>query len=178
MANLAAAQEVICTLRRKIAKIEGVLPEPLAVPAKPGGEAAIVLRRQGMPEKPRLSTGAGRFDAALDGVPSAGLVELHGAVTRDSGAVAESQIRHSFRAGSLRPRIGSPGGGPGGPIPAPSGPPGGGPRCSNPNSAPGGGRRSFSAREPDSWRATSDNRTGKLCIGGRVMASVMPTNSA
>ncbi|WP_274626974.1 ImuA family protein [Arvimicrobium flavum] len=87
MANLAAAQELICTLRRKIAKIEGVLPEPLASPAKPG-EETIVLRRQGRPEKPRVLTGAGRFDAALDGLPSAGLVELHGTVTRDSGAVA------------------------------------------------------------------------------------------
>jgi len=91
MARMAMAQEKVFALRREIAKIEGSLPERLAVPeAGPGSEP--VLRRYG-----RLASGAGfsvaetgapHLDAALGGgILRAALTEVAGRETRDSGAV-------------------------------------------------------------------------------------------
>jgi protein ImuA len=85
MASSAVAQDLLRALRHQIAKIEDMLPERLEA----GTNAdAIVIRRQGVPETPCFRTGAVRFDKALAGLPSAGLIELHGAATRDSGAVS------------------------------------------------------------------------------------------
>lgn len=95
MARPAAAQEVICALRREIAKIEGTLPERLDAPAAARPEAdAMVLRRDGTPARNGgtsafLETGISRFDTALGGgVPKAALTEIHSAETRDAGAAA------------------------------------------------------------------------------------------
>lgn len=78
MAGPAAAREAVCALRREIARIEGVLPEPLATPAGPA-----------CPAVGSVATGVGRLDFVLGGgVPRAALTEIHGAETRDAGAVA------------------------------------------------------------------------------------------
>lgn len=75
MASSAVARETVLALRRKIARIEGTLPERLETPA---GAAAA-----------RLSTGAARLDALLGGgLARAALTEIHGRETRDAGAVA------------------------------------------------------------------------------------------
>lgn len=84
MAAQAVAREVLCALRRDIAKIEGRLAERL----EPAGTDMIVLRRGGV-AGPQLRTGAPGFDAALGGgLPMSGLTEIHGSQTRDAGAVA------------------------------------------------------------------------------------------
>lgn len=92
MVNSAVAQETVFALRRKIARIEGTLPERLDVPeTSSAGEAGTVLRRNGVPGSGvrLLETGARRFDDALDGgLPYAALTEIHGAETRDAGAAA------------------------------------------------------------------------------------------
>lgn len=91
MARTAMARETICALRREIARIEGTLPEPLAMP---GGQGSDVLRHGGMAARRAaaagvLETGVARFDAALGGgVPLAALIEIHGRQTRDAGAAA------------------------------------------------------------------------------------------
>lgn len=84
MAGRAAAQEVICALRRTIARIEGTLLRPAGLAA----DAAVTLRRLGVPQAPLRATGSARLDAALGGFPLPGLIELRGAATRESGAVA------------------------------------------------------------------------------------------
>lgn len=82
MAQSAPARDVVCTLRHQIAKIEGRLAEPLE------------RRRDGMPARLSAATGLVRtgidaFDRALGGgFPAAGLLELHGAASRDAGAVS------------------------------------------------------------------------------------------
>jgi protein ImuA len=87
MTTSVVARETLFALRRQIAKIEGSLPEQLAVP----GEEAVVLRQNG-----RLPTGAGllatgvpALDAMLGGgLPKAALTEIHGRQSRDAAAVA------------------------------------------------------------------------------------------
>jgi protein ImuA len=91
MVERAVARETICALRREIARIEGVLADRLdSSIGRPGEEGDILVRRNGMAERPPLlRTGAEMFDAALaGGLPRAGLVELHGGAMRDAGAVA------------------------------------------------------------------------------------------
>jgi protein ImuA len=91
MASTAVAREAVFALRREIARIEGTLPEEL-VPA-----GATVLRRKGLVSNDGaeallatlLPTGAERLDRALGGgLPKAALTEIHGAETRNAGAVA------------------------------------------------------------------------------------------
>lgn len=85
MAKDAVARETVFALRRQIAKIEGTLPERLETPAGAavGGCDAIAGRNV------VLLTGVERLDTALGGgLPQAALTEIHGAETRDAGAVA------------------------------------------------------------------------------------------
>ncbi len=94
MATSALAQETVFALRRKIAKIEGTLPEFLAGTAP--SECALpqaVLRRGGVMVRQAgadvLPTGAARFDEALGGgLPKAALTEIHGSVMHGAGAAA------------------------------------------------------------------------------------------
>jgi protein ImuA len=96
MATTAVARETVFALRRQIAKIEGTLPERLEAPAGSSLDADITpdvaLVRRGiavaLPDA-FLRTGVERLDAALSGgLPKAALNEIHGAQTRDAGAVA------------------------------------------------------------------------------------------
>lgn len=89
MATSAVARATVSALRRKIAQIEGTLPERLAAPAEARPEA-LVLRRHGVAAaEPCFATGAEAFDAALGGgLPLAALTEIHGAETRDAGAAS------------------------------------------------------------------------------------------
>jgi protein ImuA len=91
MATSAVAQEIVFALRRKIARIEGTLPERLVAPAgaQPTDET-MVLRRHGVTiVQDLLHTGAENFDRTLGGgLPRAALTEIHGVQTRDAGAVA------------------------------------------------------------------------------------------
>jgi len=96
MAMTAVARETVFALRRQIAKIEGTLPERLAAPAgaSPGAPdiADVTVVRRGLavalPDA-FLRTGIEPLDAALGGgLPKAALSEIHGAETRDAGAVA------------------------------------------------------------------------------------------
>jgi protein ImuA len=87
MATHAVAPEAVYALRRKIAKIEGRLPETLA-PAGP-----TVLRQGGVALREGagalLATGIEDLDVALGGgLPHAALTEIHSAETRDAGAAA------------------------------------------------------------------------------------------
>jgi protein ImuA len=86
MAKDAVARETVFSLRRQIAKIEGTLPERLETPADAAG---AVVRRGGVAGgRGVLPTGVDRLDAVLGGgLPDAALVEIHGAETRDAGAV-------------------------------------------------------------------------------------------
>ncbi|CAN7215228.1 ImuA family protein [Mesorhizobium sp. LjNodule214] len=106
MAMTAVARETVFALRRQIAKIEGTLPERLAAGARPDARADIdvrpgiapkitpeitILRRGIAVAAPDafLRTGVERLDTALSGgLPKAALSEIHGAETRDAGAVA------------------------------------------------------------------------------------------
>lgn len=102
MAMTAVARETVFALRRQIAKIEGTLPERLQAPAgeRPGARADndagseldVTIVRRGIAVAPPdafLRTGAAPLDAALSGgLPKAALSEIHGAETRDAGAVA------------------------------------------------------------------------------------------
>jgi len=83
MAGGAVARGTVFALRRQIAKIEGTLPERLET-------AAGMVRRGGAARNDgRLLTGVDRLDAALGGgLPRAALTEIHGAGTRDAGAVS------------------------------------------------------------------------------------------
>ncbi|MGB5799810.1 MAG: hypothetical protein WBG88_06850, partial [Mesorhizobium sp.] len=81
MAKAAVARATVFALRRQIARIEGTLPERLGDPLAAAGAG----HRQGGSV---LATGAGGLDAALGGgLPKAALIEVHGAGTRDAGAV-------------------------------------------------------------------------------------------
>lgn len=86
MAKSAVAREAVFALRRQIARIEGTLPEHLGEAV---GADATVLRRSGIAvSNGVLLTGVDRLDTALGGgLPKAGLIEIHGAATRDAGAV-------------------------------------------------------------------------------------------
>jgi protein ImuA len=95
MATSATARETLFALRRKIAKIEGVLPDRLDEPSLPRGGAAdgVALLREGgvalrhAPSAGVAATGAAAFDAALGGgVPRDALTEIHGDAMRDAGA--------------------------------------------------------------------------------------------
>ena len=98
MAMTAVARETVFALRRKIAKIEGTLPERLEAPAGGSVDAHVPLdtdvtfvRRGVAVSTPDafLHTGATRLDDALSGgLPKAALNEIHGTETRDAGAVA------------------------------------------------------------------------------------------
>ncbi|MCO5071482.1 MAG: hypothetical protein M9944_09785 [Rhizobiaceae bacterium] len=87
MASAAMAPGIICALRHKIAKIEGVLPERLEENRMETGR--VVSRQAGQPVPSVFSTGAASFDAALGGgMSSSGMVEIHGAATREAGTTA------------------------------------------------------------------------------------------
>ena len=92
MAISAVAQETVCSLRHKIAKIEGRLPEHLGGGKKDSsGSETISLRRHGFvaPDYGFLATGVENFDAVLGGgLPRAALTEVHGPSTRDAATVA------------------------------------------------------------------------------------------
>lgn len=102
MAMTAVARETVFALRRQIARIEGTLPERLRAPAgatpvglPPDADVAprsLIIVRRGLAVAPPdafLRTGAAPLDAALGGgLPKAALTEIHGAETRDAGAVA------------------------------------------------------------------------------------------
>jgi protein ImuA len=94
MATSALAQETVFALRRKIAKIEGTLPEFLAgtVPRECALPQAV-LRRGGVMVRQAaadlLPTGATQLDGALGGgLPKAALTEIHGSVMHGAGAAA------------------------------------------------------------------------------------------
>ena len=91
------ARETVFALRQKIAKIEGRLAERL-VPAASGARSGrrrhggrMVLRRGLTAARADgfwLQTGIEPLDRALGGgLPRAALTEIHGAETRDAGAV-------------------------------------------------------------------------------------------
>ncbi|TIL71044.1 MAG: hypothetical protein E5Y65_24225 [Mesorhizobium sp.] len=109
MATSAVARETVFALRRQIAKIEGTLPERLQAPADAAPVDAprdptadvtpknitpknLTIVRRGLAVAPPdafLRTGAEGLDTALSGgLPKAALSEIHGAATRDAGAVA------------------------------------------------------------------------------------------
>lgn len=107
MATSAVARETVFALRRQIAKIEGTLPERLQAPAGAApvdanvrgptadvsptpGDLTIVRRGLAVaPPDAFVRTGAEALDTALGGgLPKAALSEIHGAATRDAGAVA------------------------------------------------------------------------------------------
>ncbi|TIQ25633.1 MAG: hypothetical protein E5X61_22905, partial [Mesorhizobium sp.] len=113
MATSAVARETVFALRRQIAKIEGTLPERLEAPAgaapvdaprNPTADVTLqnptadippqdlTIVRRGLAVAPPdafLRTGAEGLDTALSGgLPKAALSEIHGAATRDAGAVA------------------------------------------------------------------------------------------
>lgn len=84
MAKSAVARETVSALRRQIASIEGTLPERLEVAA-----AVVPSGHAGADGRGRVPTGIERFDKALGGgLPEAALTEIHGAGTRDAGAVS------------------------------------------------------------------------------------------
>lgn len=104
MAKGAAAHEAVCALRREIARIEGRLAETLETPADDND--AVLARRNGAALLPHLPTGTPRFDAALGGgIPAAGLVEIHGRLTRDAGAVSGLALAFAARAAGRRPLV-------------------------------------------------------------------------
>lgn len=105
MANIAVTQETICALRRQIARIEGVLPESLAMPARGAGEGSVVLRHGGQAAEAHaaaaafIESGAAAFDAALGGgLPKAALTEIVGAQSRDAAATAGFALALAARA--------------------------------------------------------------------------------
>lgn len=91
MATSAVARDVVFALRQKIAKIEGTLPETLAVPTDGHPVAGLLVRRNGHASARDFfqPTGVGRLDEALGGgLPRAALSEIHGTQTRNAGAAA------------------------------------------------------------------------------------------
>ena len=102
MATGAVARETIVALRRQIARIEGTLPERLEAPGAAFGADAPVIRRDGVADS-LLRTGIGPLDAILGGgLPKAALTEIHGAGTRDAGAVVGSERPQAAGRGLLR----------------------------------------------------------------------------
>jgi protein ImuA len=93
MAKPVVAQEIICTLRREIAKIEETPPVRLR-PSSAGQDDSTVLRCGGMPARNEaacgyLRTGIDPFDEGLGGgIPKAAITEIHGTETRGAGAAA------------------------------------------------------------------------------------------
>ena len=89
MAKPAVARETLFALRREIARIEGVLPERLDVPAETQpGMGETVLRQNGVAAT-ILATGVPTLDSALGGgLPRDALIEIHAAQTRDAGTAA------------------------------------------------------------------------------------------
>jgi protein ImuA len=91
MATSAVARETVFALRRQIARIEGTPIERFdASVGLPCDAGHVVIRRNGLAENETLlCTGVAGLDAALGGgLPKAALTEIHGAETRDAGAVA------------------------------------------------------------------------------------------
>lgn len=91
MATSAVARDVVFALRRKIAKIEGTLPELLAAPSDNMPPVGLLVRRNGVASARDLflPTGIQELDETLGGgLPKAALTEIHGGATRDAGAVA------------------------------------------------------------------------------------------
>ena len=93
MAPDVMAQGTLYALRRKIASIEGQLPEQLE-PASEGG--CTVLRRNGRPCL-AIDSGAEALDAAL-GEQQPTLVDISGRQSRDSGAVSGFALALAARA--------------------------------------------------------------------------------
>ena len=107
MARRAMAQAAIHALRRDIARIEGILPEPMAAAAAPlrhTHDAGTDSRLS-----PWVATGAAGFDQALGGgLPAAALTEVHGAAGRDAGALtgfALALVRRLVDRRALRPLL-------------------------------------------------------------------------
>lgn len=91
MAANAVAREAVCTLRRKIASIEGRLAETLGAPDAAGAASGETVLRHGgrVAGAGKIATGVVRLDAALGGgLPRAALTEIHGHETRNAGSVA------------------------------------------------------------------------------------------
>jgi protein ImuA len=96
MAQYATAQETLSSLRHEIARIEGRLAETLDLPAARRGEAsvepsdaAMLVRRNGLPEASLLPIGVEALDGPLGGgLPRAALIEIHGAQMHDAGAAS------------------------------------------------------------------------------------------
>ncbi len=83
MAYPAMVQDIVRDLRHRIAKIEGQLPERLE---ERQASASGPVLRHGFPAG--FCLGVRRLDESLGGgLPSAGLVEIHGTSSRDCGAV-------------------------------------------------------------------------------------------
>src|SRR5690606_30047785 len=110
MTGPAAARATLCELRHAIAKIEERPAERLTVPGAAGGTEGNVLRRAGIAGPACLPTGAEGFDAALGGgLPRAALTEIHGAETRDAGAVAGFALALAARiAGQMASPVAGP----------------------------------------------------------------------
>lgn len=86
MAKDAVARGTVFALRRQIARIEGTLPERLETSV--GADSAVGERGAIAGGNGVLLTGVERLDTALGGgLPMAALTEIHGAETRDAGAV-------------------------------------------------------------------------------------------
>ncbi len=107
MARRAMAQAAIHALRRDIARIEGILPEPMAAAAAPlrhTHDAGTDSRLS-----PWVATGAAGFDQTLGGgLPAAALTEVHGAAGRDAGALtgfALALVRRLVDRRALRPLL-------------------------------------------------------------------------
>lgn len=117
MATSAVAREAVFALRRQIARIEGRLAETLDGPDDHAGETqgGWVTRHHGLPDRVAgqgtvIATGSPTLDTALGGgLPAAGLVEIHGAETRDAGAVGGFAFglvaQAGLAAGCRRPLI-------------------------------------------------------------------------
>jgi protein ImuA len=96
MATDAVARATVCALRHQIAKIEGRLPEALAVPA----DATVLRRGAASRLGDCLPTGVESLDGVLGGgLPNAALTEIHAAETRDSGLSAGFALALAALAG-------------------------------------------------------------------------------
>lgn len=87
MAQGAVMRDVVCVLRREIARIEGRLAETFDESAEAG--ETVLRRRNGAPlGGSTLSTGALALDRALGGgLPADALTEIHAAQARDAGCL-------------------------------------------------------------------------------------------
>src|SRR3954452_1509370 len=101
MARRAMAQAAIHALRRDIARIEGILPEPMTAAASPLRHT-YAAGPDSRPS-PWVATGAAAFDRALGGgLPAAALTEVHGAAGRDAGALTGFALALAIRAAGLK----------------------------------------------------------------------------